>query len=477
VDVGELLARSGVDVLASVGTASGPVTSVTRDSRDVVDGSVYCCIPGSQYDGHDFAEEAASSGARLLVVERRLAVTAPQVVVDDCRDAMGHLAAALHDHPSRSMQLVGVTGTNGKTTTTQLLASILQESGRAAGVIGTLTGSHTTPESPELQRRLAAFRDEGCSAVAMEVSSHALALDRVSGCRFAVGVFTNLGRDHLDFHGTVERYFSAKAALFDPQLTERGVVNLDDVHGRLIADSAQIPIVGFSAADVSDVVVTPVSHSYTWKGERIHVALGAHFNVSNSLAAATAALELGLSIEEIARGLAMARPVPGRFESVDAGQPFSVIVDYAHTPDGLETVLNSARQAAGGGRVIVVFGCGGDRDRSKRPEMGRVASQGADAVMLTSDNPRSEDPLGILASIASGVPDDYRHVVMGTDVDRRRAISAALSSARTGDVVVIAGKGHETTQTIGDEIRPFDDRVVAREEIERLRRAGEEATP
>lgn len=467
-DLRQLLLSTGIGIERVVGDPKVAVTGITHDSRKVASGSIFCCISGATRDGHDFATSAVAVGAAALVVERPLDLPITQVVVDDARAAMGHLASALYGDPSRAMSLIGVTGTNGKTTTTHLLAAILEANGRKTGIIGTLSGIHTTPESPDLQHRLAVMRDEGCTAVAMEVSSHALALERVAGCRFAVGVFTNLGRDHLDFHGTVERYFAAKAALFDGALTDVGVVNIDDVHGRLLLDSASIPMVGFGLADVSELVVTPTSHSYTWRGQRIDVALGAQFNVSNSLAAATAAAALGLTPEQIAHGLRSARPVSGRFEPVDAGQPFAVVVDYAHTPDGLEQVLTSARQVADGGRVIVVFGCGGDRDREKRPEMGRVAAELADAVIVTSDNPRSEEPLDIVASITAGIPDDYRQSLMVVDVDRRSAIAAAFAAAQSGDVVVIAGKGHETTQTIGDEVRPFDDRLVAREELDRI---------
>jgi UDP-N-acetylmuramoyl-L-alanyl-D-glutamate--2,6-diaminopimelate ligase len=347
------------------------------------------------------------------------------------------------------------------------MASVLTAAGMSTGVIGTLTGKHTTPESPDLQARLAEYVSEGKQAVVMEVSSHALSLHRVAGCHFAISVFTNLGRDHLDLHGTVERYFAAKAALFDAALSERGVSNIDDMHGRLLVDAATIPMVGFSAADLIDLEVSPTSHSYTWRGQRVEVAIGGAFNAMNSLAAATAAAELGVPLPVIAAGLAAVESVPGRFESVRAGQPFDVIVDFAHTPDGLREALGAARDAARGGRVIAVFGCGGDRDREKRPEMGAVAAALADRVVVTSDNPRSEEPLEIINAIIGGVPADYRDRVV-SEPDRRRAFAGAFQVATAGDVVVIAGKGHETTQTIGDEVIPFDDRAVARELLEAL---------
>jgi UDP-N-acetylmuramoyl-L-alanyl-D-glutamate--2,6-diaminopimelate ligase len=365
------------------------------------------------------------------------------------------------------MTMVGVTGTNGKTTTAQLIGTVLHAAGRSVEVLGTLSGVHTTPEAPDLQRRLAQWRDAGVDAVAMEVSSHALALDRVAGARFDVAVFTNLGRDHLDLHGTIERYFAAKAQLFEPRISDLGVVNTDDVHGRLLFDTASIPLIGFSLDDVSDLEVRQTYHSYRWHGVRIYVGIGGAFNAMNSLAAATACRALGVDDDVIAGALAEAPPVPGRFEPIVAGQPFAVIVDYAHTPDGLREALVAARGTTVDGRVIVVFGCGGDRDRDKRPQMGSTAAQLADLVVITSDNPRSEDPAAIIGATLAGVPADYRTNVV-IEPDRKNAIAVALQMARRGDVVLIAGKGHEATQTIGDRIVPFDDRVVSRQLLETM---------
>lgn len=444
------------------------IRAVTHDSRQVTPGALFCCIPGAATDGHAFAEQAIESGAVALMVERPLPFAVPQLVTASPRRAMALLAASFHGHPSRSMRLVGVTGTNGKTTTTNLLAAVLGRAGLCTAVIGTLTGRHTTPESTDLQRQLAELRDAGTACVVMEVSSHALALERVAGCRFELSVFTNLGRDHLDLHGTIEAYFAAKASLFSPSLSLRGLANCDDPRGRLLADGAAIVMNCFGVADISDLEVTPVSHSYTWRGERIHVGMGGPFNAMNSLAAATAASLLGVEPAVIAQGLSAAPAVPGRFEPIDAGQPFSVIVDYAHTPDGLTEALASVRAVAGEGRLIVVFGCGGDRDREKRPEMGAVAARLADSVVVTSDNPRSESPDAIIGAITAGVPDDYRQRVV-TEPDRRRAITRALLDARPGDVVLIAGKGHETTQTVGSQVLEFDDRAVAREVLEASR--------
>jgi UDP-N-acetylmuramoyl-L-alanyl-D-glutamate--2,6-diaminopimelate ligase len=281
-------------------------------------------------------------------------------------------------------------------------------------------------------------------------------------------VFTNLGRDHLDLHGTEERYFAAKARLFEPELSDMAVINIDDPHGRLLVDVGTIPTEGFGMADVSDVEVSATSHSYTWRGVRIEVPIGGAFNVMNSLAAATACARLGIEPATIARGLRSTPVVPGRFEAVVAGQPFAVIVDYAHTPDGLDNAIRAARDVAGDGAVYVVFGCGGDRDRDKRPLMGATASRLADHVVITSDNPRSEDPLAIINATVEGVPSGYRGRVV-TEPDRRQAIELALRQARSGDVVLIAGKGHERTQTTGDQVIEFDDRAVAEALLRALR--------
>jgi UDP-N-acetylmuramoyl-L-alanyl-D-glutamate--2,6-diaminopimelate ligase len=447
------------------GDGSVSITDVTIDSREVVPGALFCCLPGTHHDGHEFAAASVAAGAAAILVERELPLAVPQVVTSAARALTGWVAASFHGHPCDALQMVGVTGTNGKTTTSQLIGDVLRHAGRRVEVLGTLSGKHTTPEAPALQRQLAAWRDSGVDVVVMEVSSHALVMDRVAGAHFDVAVFTNLGRDHLDLHGTVERYFAAKARLFEPVLSDVGIVNIDDVHGRLLFDSASIETRPFSLDDVHDLRVAANWHEFTWRGADIAVGIGGRYNASNSLAAAEACLALGLSPEVIAAGLRNARPVAGRFEPVDAGQPFAVIVDYAHTPDGLAVALAAARDAADGKRVLVVFGCGGDRDRDKRPEMGAAAAAGADEIVVTSDNPRSEDPALIIDAIIRGVPADYRGRVV-IEVDRSLAIAAAIDHARSGDVVLIAGKGHETTQTIGTAVLPFDDRVVARTLLE-----------
>jgi UDP-N-acetylmuramoyl-L-alanyl-D-glutamate--2,6-diaminopimelate ligase len=462
-----LVREAGLEAVALHGDPLVDVSSIEFDSRRVTQGTLFCCVPGERVDGHTFAAAAVRDGAAALVVERLLDLDVPQVVVQSTRAAMGLLAAALHGQPSRSLTMVGVTGTNGKTTTTNMIAAVLRSAGRQVGLIGTLTGVHTTPEAPDLQRQLAAFRDQGADAVVMEVSSHALALERVVGTRFDLAVFTNLGRDHLDLHGSTEAYFQAKAKLFEPALADRAVVNADDAHGRRLLTGAHVPTEQFSLGDATDVQVGATAVSFEWRGVTVRVGIGGDFNVMNALAAATACHALGLSPDEVAAGLAAAPPVAGRFEPVSVGQSFAVIVDYAHTPDGLSEALRSARSAAGEGRLLVVFGCGGDRDRDKRPLMGEVAARLADVVVITSDNPRSESPSAIIDAVRRGVPSDYAGTVV-VEPDRRTAMLAAFSLAEAGDVVVVAGKGHEQTQTIGDAVVPFDDRVVARELLETL---------
>ena len=440
------------------------VSGVVHDSRAVRDGSLFCCVRGARVDGHDLAAQARGAGAAALLCERVLEVDLPQAVVESTRAAMGPVAAAFWDHPSRSVDVVGVTGTNGKTTTVHLLASVLEAAGRQAAVIGTLTGSRTTPEAPELQEMLAGVRDGGGVAVAMEVSSHALAMHRVDGTWFRVAVFTNLSRDHLDFHEDMEAYFAAKARLFTPDRCAAAVVNIDDPWGRRLAGALEVPWEPVSLGLVEDTSIGLLSSRCRWEGVELRVPLGGRFNLANALSAAVAARTMGVAPATIAAGLAAAGSVPGRFEPVDAGQPFTVLVDYAHTPDGLEQVLREAKEVAAGHRVLVVFGCGGNRDATKRAPMGEVASRLADQVVLTSDNPRDEDPGAIIDAVLTGVSD--RSTVL-VEPDRRLAIGAALDQAGAGDVVVIAGKGHETTQTTGDLVVPFDDRVVAREELGR----------
>ena len=455
--------------VAGADAATVDVTSMVLDTRAVEPGSLFCCVAGSRVDGHDLAGDAVAAGAVAVLAERRLPLdrSVAQVLVPSVRAAMGPIASALHGHPSRSLTVVGVTGTNGKTTTTHLLRSVFQSSGQAAAVIGTLTGTPgappTTPDAPDLQARLAALRDEGVAAVAMEVSSHGLAMQRVDGTWFAAAAFTNLSQDHLDVHGTMEAYFAAKARLFDPSFTDLAVIGIDDAYGRLLLDAADVRKVGWSMAEASDLELRPDGSRFRWRGVDVQVPLPGRFNVANALCAAAVAAELGIDVDVIAAGLATVPVVRGRFEPVAAGQPFGVVVDYAHTPDGLEQLLSSARElVAAGGRVIVVFGAGGDRDPAKRPRMGEVAGRLADVVVVTSDNPRSEDPMAIVEAVARGVGDSPSLVV---EPDRRRAIEGAIDGARDGDLVVVAGKGHETTQTFADRVVPFDDVDVARDAL------------
>lgn len=444
------------------------VTTVVHDTRQVRPGALFCCVPGAHVDGHDLAADAVARGASALLVERPVAAGVPELLVPSVRDALGPVAAAFWDHPSLAMHVVGVTGTSGKTTTTHLLAAIFEAAGWSTEVIGTLSGARTTPEAPELQERLAGARDGGRSAVSMEVSSHALALGRVRATHFEVAVFTNLSHDHLDFHRDLEDYFEAKAQLFTPAYADAAVVNVDDPRGRELLARALVPTEGYGLVDASDLEVGSTSCRFRWRGEQVQVPLGGRFNVSNALAAATAAARLGLTPAVIAAGLAAAPPVPGRFEPVEEGQPFAVLVDYSHKPGALAGALEAAREAAVGGRVILVFGAGGDRDASKRPEMGEVAARLADRVLLTSDNPRGEDPLAIIDAIRSGMTSAVDCTV---EPDRATAIALAVGEAGPGDVVLIAGKGHEAVQVIGDRTVPFDDREAARTAL-RLRREG-----
>jgi UDP-N-acetylmuramoyl-L-alanyl-D-glutamate--2,6-diaminopimelate ligase len=451
-----------------VGPPEVTPTAVTHDSRRVVAGTLFCCVVGAHADGHDFAPDAVAAGAVALLVERELAGASipegvPQLVVPDVRAALGPAAAAVLGHPAERLRTVGVTGTNGKTTVVTMIGHVLGRAGRRVGVIGTLTGERTTPEAPDLQAQLAGFVADGVTDVAMEVSSHALALHRVDGIVFDVAVFTNLGHDHLDFHGTPEAYFAAKATLFQPERSRAGVVDVDDVHGRLLLDASDRPLTPVRLADAHGLRTTAVGSTFTWRGHPVDLPVPGRHNVSNALLAAEACRQLDVDDDVIARALADVPVVPGRFEAVDDGQPFTVVVDYAHTPDALEEVLGAARELVGDGGITVVFGCGGDRDAAKRPAMGEVACRLADLVVLTNDNPRSEDPLRIIEEIRSGCSD-----APVVEPDRRAAIRLALSSADPGDLVLIAGKGHERGQVQGDRVEPFDDREVAREQLAAL---------
>jgi UDP-N-acetylmuramoyl-L-alanyl-D-glutamate--2,6-diaminopimelate ligase len=450
------------------------VADVVDDSRRVTPGSLYVCLRGTSFDGHDFAGQAVGDGAVALLVDHPVDAPVVQIVVDDTRVRVGPIAARLAGHPSRSLTTVGITGTNGKTTTAQFLEAIFNGSGHSTGVVGTLHGPRTTPEATDLQRTLRGFLDDGCDVAVLEVSSHALALHRVDGTEFDAVVFTNLGHDHLDLHGSQEEYFRAKARLFSPSFSPLGVINVDDPYGRLLADTVADPefrVVAVSTDDIGEVYVDAASHRYRWNGLEVEVPIGGHFNVSNSLIALTTAVELGVEPASAVSALRSVAVVPGRFQLVRTPAAdrlgLTIVVDYAHTPDGLGEILTSARAVADGNSVVVVFGCGGERDRPKRPEMGRTAAELADRVVVTSDNPRSEEPTAIIDDILEGVAADYRARVV-TDPDRRSAIRTALESARHGDVVVIAGKGHERTQEYADRTVDFDDVQVATDILEAL---------
>jgi len=460
--IGAASPLGGLDGARVLGDSTTPVVDVTNDTEAVSPGWLYCCIVGVRHDGHDLAARAVAHGARALIVERELDLPVAQVVVGDARRAMGPIAAEIHGRPSERMTVVGVTGTNGKTTTTGMVATILEFDGRRTGMIGTLTGARTTPESCDLQRALASMSNSGCDAVVMEVSSHALAVGRVAGMKFAASVFTNLGRDHLDFHGDEDAYFAAKASLFTPELTSHGVVNGDDPRGRQILASATIPCTSVHATDAVKIRVGLHEHSYLWRGRLVNVGIGGRHNVMNSLCAASAASVVGVDDAVVARGLAEFRGMRGRFEVVETSGA-TAIVDYAHDAVALERLLESVRAAMGtAGSLVVVFGCGGDRDRAKRPTMGAVAARLADVVVVTSDNPRGEDPSAIASEIVAGVAIGATASVTVV-LDRRTAIETALAASLPGDVVVVAGKGHEVGQDVGGRVIPFDDAAVVRE--------------
>jgi UDP-N-acetylmuramoyl-L-alanyl-D-glutamate--2,6-diaminopimelate ligase len=482
-----------------LGDPATPVRGIAYHTRDVGPGTLFCCVPGFHSDGHDFAFAAVAAGATAVMCERDLDVDAARLVVPSVRRAMPLVAARFYGFPSRELTVVGVTGTNGKTTSAHLVSRIFAAAGVPAGLLGTV-GSRiggeavpidlTTPESPDLQALLRRMVTAGDRACVMEASSHALVLGRVAQIDYAVAAFTNLSREHLDFHRDIEDYFAAKRRLFFPQDGPRprvAVVNQADAWGVRLADACRPAYgdalwtfavddadvgggaVSATGADVlaADVTLGADGSSFTLRVPRLGVEtrltirLAARFNVENALCAATVALGSGLPADAVRAGLEAAEGVPGRFEAVRAGQPFTVLVDYSHTPDSLESALRAAATVASG-RVLVVFGCGGDRDRGKRPVMGEIAARLAARAVVTSDNPRSEDPDAIIAEIVAGVPSEAR-ARLAVEPDRRAAIALAFEAAGPGDVVVIAGKGHEQGQLVGDRRLPFDDRSVAAE--------------
>jgi UDP-N-acetylmuramoyl-L-alanyl-D-glutamate--2,6-diaminopimelate ligase len=456
------------------------ISDLAYDTRAVGPGALFFCVPGERHDGHAFAPAAVERGAVALVVERVLTLDVPQLVVPDARRAMAQAAVVFFDEPTRTLEIAGVTGTNGKTTTTFLLHSILGAAGRRPGLLGTIESRvgggrrpaiRTTPEAIDLQRAFREMLHAGDRSCALEATSHGSELGRLDGVRFGALAFTNLGQDHLDFHGTFERYFAAKRRLFVEGERPPAAVNIGDDYGRRLADElralGQQPLLTFGAAGDADI--RPEQLELDGNGARfqaggidLRTKLRGRFNVENVLAAVAVSRLLGIENDAIATGVEALEGVPGRFEAVEAGQPFAVVVDYSHKPDALENVLRTARELASS-RVICVFGCGGDRDRAKRPLMGRIANELADVAIVTSDNPRSEDPDAIIAEVLAGAG-----AGLEIEPDRAAAIGRALALAQEGDVVVIAGKGHEQGQEFAGRVVPFDDREVARETLRAL---------
>jgi UDP-N-acetylmuramoyl-L-alanyl-D-glutamate--2,6-diaminopimelate ligase len=450
---------------------------LSYDTRRVSEGAVFFCVRGERVDGHDLAWEAIERGAVALVVERQLDVAIPQLRVPSVRESMAVAADVFFGEPTKELELAGVTGTNGKTTTAFLLRAILDAAGRRPGLVGTVEwrvggarrpAPFTTPEAIDLQRLFREMLDAGDRSAAVEASSHGAALRRLDRVRFSALVFTNLSQDHLDLHGTMEEYFQAKRRLFTGAQPPPAAVNVGTEWGRQLAvdlrDLHRAPLVTFGLGDDAEIRpegigVTRTGSTFRAGGIEIETPLRGLFNVENALGAVAAGLLLDLDEDAIAEGIASVTEVAGRFEAIDEGQPFAVVVDYAHTPDSLATVLEAAR-GLGPGRVIVVFGAGGDRDRGKRSLMGKVAADLADVTIVTSDNPRSETPLSIIQDVLQGTGVDVE-----IDPDRRSAIARAISLAEEGDVVLIAGKGHEQGQDVSGVVTPFDDREVAREAL------------
>jgi UDP-N-acetylmuramoyl-L-alanyl-D-glutamate--2,6-diaminopimelate ligase len=463
-----------------VGRVPAEVRDLAYDARAVTAGALFFCVPGQRADGHDFASEAVSNGAVALVVERPLGVGVPQLVVPDSRAAMPVAADVFFEHPTAELAVAGVTGTNGKTTTAFLIYAVLAAAGRRPGLLGTIEtridgerrpATRTTAEAIDLQRIFREMLDVGDRSCAMEATSHGSALGRLDLVRFSALVFTNLSQDHLDFHRDLEDYFEAKRRLFLGDDAPPAAVNVGDPYGRRLAEDVRrqgTPLLTFGFADDADIRpdeldLTALPATFTAGGILLRTRLRGRFNVENVLAAVAAARLLSLPEDAVAAGIDSVGGVPGRFETVDEGQPFTVVVDYSHKPGALENVLATARELTAG-RVLCVFGCGGDRDRGKRPQMGRIATELADITIVTSDNPRSEDPAAIIEEVLAGAVGNPE-----VEPDRRAAIERAVELAEPGDVVVIAGKGHELGQEIDGRVTPFDDRDVAREALRALR--------
>jgi len=501
----ETLAATGAPMLTLTGDPDTEVSGLSLSSQRILHGDLYAALPGSRVHGIEYVEQAVAAGAVAILTDHAgiarvrpnapVLAGVPVLLAQDPRRLLGRLAARIYGDPATSMRMIGVTGTQGKTTTTRLIAGGLETAGITAGVIGTVgtrvagrdvKTALTTPEAPDLHALFGVMREAGVEVCAMEVSSHALVMGRVDGVVYDLAVFLNLGRDHLDFHRDLEDYYQAKASLFTPERARMGLVCIDDEHGRRLAREATIPILTFSIRDARlgsglgkkadwnarDIHLEADGSSFTAVGATgrydVHVPLAGDFNVSNALAAVAATAEAGLDVEAFAAALGASGGVPGRLERIDEGQDFTVVVDYAHKPDAVEAAIRTLRPLTDG-RVITVLGAGGDRDPGKRPIMGEIAARLSDVLVVTDDNPRSEDPAAIRAAMldgASGGRAEVREIG-----DRRAAIAAAVAAATTGDIVVIAGKGHETGQTVGERTHPFDDREVAREVLRARRDA------
>lgn len=488
--LGSLAARVG---LAEVGEGllGVRITGVTHDSRQVRPGDLYAALLGERTHGAEFARQAAESGAAAILTdplgrERSRLAGLPVLVVPDARAVLGHVSADVYGRPADALRCLGVTGTNGKTTTAFLMEAGLRAAGHTTGLLGTVAtrigdesipSARTTPEAPDLHALLAVMRERGASAVAMEVSSHALDMHRVDGVVFAAALFTNLSQDHLDYHFTLTDYFAAKSLLFTPEHASLGVVNVDDAWGPRLLERARIPVQTYSATGAPadwravDVRETPAGSTFTVLGPggasgQGSVSLPGTFNVANALGAIATLVAAGIGLDDALRGVAACPGVPGRMERIVAGQPFLAVVDYAHTPDAIATLLAALRPVTTG-RLIIVLGAGGDRDRGKRPRMGEVASRDADVLVLTDDNPRSEDPQEILSEVRRGAESVFADEAAALHIehDRAAAIALAVRMARPGDTVVVAGKGHEQGQEAAGVVRPFDDRTVLRDAI------------
>ena len=443
------------------------VHGLSYDSRLIHSGDLFFCFKGEKKDSHDFVYDAIKGGASALVVERKIDIDFPQVISSSSRKMMSEIAEIFYEFPSREITTVGVTGTNGKTTTVNILSAIAKAAGEKTETIGTLTGQLTTPEAPDLQRQIRDSIGNGVSFLAMEVSSHALLQNRISRMTYDAAIFTNLSLDHLDYHGDMESYYKAKSSLFSPTHSKLAVINADNQFGKRLMNEVEIPQVSFSLNDVDIVERTLIKTTFRWKGQIIDLKLPGVFNLENALAAAVTAEALGFNREVIAKGLESAKGTPGRFELLTHSdeEPY-IIVDYCHTPDGLEKILLSINELLPGARTHIVFGCGGDRDTSKRAQMGMISETHATNVYLTSDNPRSENQMVIINDILAGIHDTEPVYV---NPDRREAIFHAVTTANQDDVVLIAGKGCEPYQEISGTLHPFLDSDVGREALEARR--------